>query len=921
LLVFTNHHLILDGWSTPILIGEILELYGNGMNADGLPRVRPYTDYLAWLKTQDQSAALAAWKNYLGELESPTILAPQSKETETRIPVSWRHDLPLELTDALNAMARERGLTLNTVLQGLWAVLLARLSNSNDIVFGITVSGRSPELAGIEQMVGLFINTVPLRVRLYPGERFVDVLAKVQESQSEMLNVYHLGLSEIQHAAGFEQLFDTIFVFENYPLDRSLLTRSFAGLQISAVEMQDGAHYPLALMIAPDDRLHVRLDHDPTRFAAEDAAGITSRFIRLLESAVAQPDVPWHQLDLFMAGERRAVLKEFNDMLLPLPAATMAAIFEERAAHAPQAIAIVQGERSMSYGELNQRANHLAHCLIEKGVGPESLVGIALERSADMVAAIIATWKAGAAYLPLDSEYPRTRLEHMFKDAMPKLVLTKTKLQSQLPQIDGVEFLALDAPGFSADLERAPAHNPNCKILPQHPAYVIYTSGSTGVPKGVVITHQGIPSLAASQRERLKLTEESRILQFASLNFDASFWELLMALSAGATLVMPEQQREGAALYELLVSQKVTHALLPVPVLASLEKFDTLPLQCLMNGGEALSGESVARWSGGLHMINAYGPTESTVCATMTLPLSGSSNSSNPSIGSSIHNTRVYVLDSNLEPVPIGVAGELYISGAGLARGYLKRPGLTAERFFADPYAIEPGTRMYRTGDLARWREDGMLDFIGRADEQVKVRGFRIELGEIETVLRSLPEVAEAAVVLKEDASFGKQLVAYLVSSNGALPESAALRRRLSERLPMYMLPAVFMPMEKLPRSPNGKIDRDALPALVWQSSKIRPPQSPEESALCAMFAEVLRLKQVGVEDDFFALGGDSLSAMRLVGRVCSGFGVALSLRDFYSASTVVALASLIQAIHFTAGPMQASKASLDEEVFEEEEI
>ncbi len=767
-------------------------------------------------------------------------------------------------------------------------------------------------------MVGLFINTVPLRVRLYPGERFVDVLARVQESQSEMLNVYHLGLREIQHAAGFEQLFDTIFVFENYPLDRSLLTRSFAGLKIAAVEMQDGAHYPLALMIAPDDRLHVRLDHDPTRFTVEDAAGISSRFIRLLESAVAQTDVPWHQLDLFMSGERRAVLKEFNDTLLPLPAATMAAIFEERAEYAPQAIAIVQGERSMSYCELNQRANCLAHCLIEKGVGPESLVGIALERSADMVAAIIATWKAGAAYLPLDSEYPRTRLEHMFTDAMPKLVLTKARLQSQLPQIAGIELLALDAPAFSAKLERALAHNPNCKILPQHPAYVIYTSGSTGVPKGVVITHQGIPSLAASQRERLKLTEESRILQFASLNFDASFWELLMALNAGATLVLPEEQREGTALYELLVSQKVTHALLPVPVLAGLEKVDTLPLQCLMNGGEALSGESVARWSNGLLMINAYGPTESTVCATMTLPLSGSSN---PPIGSSIHNTRVCVLDSNLEPVPIGVAGELYIAGAGLARGYLKRPGLTAERFLADPYAMEPGARMYRTGDLARWREDGMLDFIGRADEQVKVRGFRIELGEIEAALRSLPEVAEAAVVLKEDAPFRKQLVAYLVSSNGALPESAALRRRLSDRLPMHMLPAVFMPMEKLPRSPNGKIDRGALPALMWQSSKIRAPQSPEESALCAMFAEVLRLKQVGVEDDFFALGGDSLSAMRLVGRVCSGFGVALSLRDFYSASTVGALASLIQVIHFTAGPMQAGKAFLDEEVFEEEEI
>jgi pristinamycin I synthase-3/4 len=458
------------------------------------------------LKTQDHSAALAAWKNYLAELESPTIIAPQSqkfREGEMRIPVSWQQDIPLEVTDALNAMARERGLTLNTVLQGLWAVLLARLSNRNDVVFGITVSGRSPELAGIEQMVGLFINTVPLCVRLRPGERFVDVLARVQENQSEMLNVYHMGLSDIQREAGFEQLFDTIFVFENYPLDRSLLARSFAGLRIAGVEMKDGAHYPLALMIAPDDRLHVRLDHDPARFTAEDAAGIASRFIRLLESAVAQPDVPWHQLDLFLAGERRAILEEFNDTLLPLRATTMVAIFEERVAQAPQAIAIVQGEYSMSYSELNGRANRLAHCLIERGVGAESLVGVSLERSADMVATIIAVWKAGAAYLPLDSEYPRTRLEYMFNDAMPKFVLTKAKLQSRLPEIGEVEFLALDAPEFSAEMERASAHNPNCEVLPQHPAYVIYTSGSTGVPKGVVVAHLGIPAVAAGQRDRL----------------------------------------------------------------------------------------------------------------------------------------------------------------------------------------------------------------------------------------------------------------------------------------------------------------------------------------------------------------------------------------------------------------------------------
>jgi amino acid adenylation domain-containing protein/non-ribosomal peptide synthase protein (TIGR01720 family) len=921
LLVFTNHHLILDGWSTPVFIGEMLELYSNGMNADALPRVRPYTDFLSWLITQDHSAALGAWKNYLAEMESPTILAPPSHEygeDAARMPGSWRHDLQTEVTDAVNAMARSHNLTLNTVLQGLWAVLLARLSNRNDIVFGITVSGRPPELAEIEQMVGLLINTVPLRVCLRAGESFIGLLERIQESQSKMLNVYHLGLSDIQHAAGLEQLFDTIFVFENYPLDRSLLERSFAGLRIAGVEMLDGAHYPLALMIAPGERLHVRLDYDPVRFNTEQASTIASRFIRLLESAVAQPNVAWHQLDLFAVGECRKLREGFNNTSCPLTAITMAPIFEERAAHAPHAIAIVQGERSVTYGELNQRANRLAHCLIKKGIGPESLVGVAIERSAEMVAAIIAIWKAGAAYLPLDSEYPRARLEHMLNDAAPMLVVTKTNLQPGLPQTEGVEFIALDDPEFAAGLECSPAHNPNSSTLPEHPAYVIYTSGSTGTPKGVVVTHEGIPSLVTSQRESLQLREESRILQFASLNFDASFWELLMVLSTGAVLVLPQEQREGRVLHELLVSRGVTHALLPVPVLASLEKFDALPLQCLINGGEALSGASVARWSRGLRMINAYGPTEATVCVTMSLPLSGSSN---PPIGSSICNTRVYVLDRNLELVPVGIAGELYIAGAGLARGYLNRAALTAERFVADPYAIEQGARMYRTGDTARWREDSTLEFVGRVDEQVKIRGFRIELGEIEAALRSLPEVADAVAVVKEDEPSVKKIVAYLAPKNGALPEPMILRRRLSDQLPAYMLPAAFVSMEKLPRSPNGKINRRALPAVELQARSLRAPQSPEESALCAMFAEMLHVELVNVEDDFFVLGGDSLSAMRLVGRISSGFGVTLSLRDFYSASTVGDLATLIQASQFTAAANHSGETSLDPEVFEEEEI
>jgi amino acid adenylation domain-containing protein/non-ribosomal peptide synthase protein (TIGR01720 family) len=920
LLVFTNHHLILDGWSTPVLISEMLELYSNGLAADALPRVRPYTDYLTWLVAQDRSSALEVWKDYLQGVEGPTIVAsPLREQPESKgLPATWQRDLPAELTSALNSMARSHNLTLNAVLQGLWAMLLARLNNLDDVLFGITVSGRTPDLAGTDQMVGLFINTVPLRVRFDSGERVVDVLARIQASQSAMLNVYHLGLSEIQRATGFEQLFDTIFVFENYPIDRSLLTRSFAGLRIAGVEMRDGAHYPLALMIAPGEELRVRLDYDPARFAETQAASIASRFLRLLESAVSEPCAPWHQVDWFSAGERRRLLEEFNQPSLPLPAATMAEIFEEQAAQRPQAIAIVQGERAMTYEELNRRANRMAHCLMEKGIGPEAVVGVAMRRSIERTAVLIGIWKAGGAYLALDPDYPHARLEHMMTDALPALVVTEINLQPQMPQAAGVEFLALDSPEFAAALEHAPTNNPNGLTLPGHPAYVIYTSGSTGIPKGVVVTHEGIGSLAASQEKHFELTEASRILQFASLNFDASFWELLMAISAGATLVLPEEQREGAALYDLLHSQRVTHALLPIPVLASMEEFDALPLEYLINGGEALSASTVARWSGGLQMVNAYGPTEATVCATISLPLSGTEN---PTIGSPISNTRVYVLDRNLELAPVGVGGEIYISGAGLARGYLKRAGLTAERFLANPNAAEPGERMYRTGDMARWRADGTLEFIGRADEQVKVRGFRIELGEIETALRALTEIADVAVVVREEAASGKQIVAYFVPHDGAVVEPAALRRRLSERLPAHMLPATFIPLEKLPRSPNGKVNRNALPAAISQPRNVRAPRSPEEATLCAMFAEVLRLEQVNVEDDFFALGGDSLSAMRLAGRVSSGFGITLSLRDFYSASTVCDLATLVEAIRFATSPVVASNTSLSNEVFEEEDI
>ncbi|HKT51763.1 MAG TPA: amino acid adenylation domain-containing protein, partial [Candidatus Angelobacter sp.] len=917
LLVFTNHHTIMDGWSTPILVGEMLTLYDNGLDPRVLPAVRPYAAHLAWLTKQDHPAGLSLWRDYLAGLESPTVLAQHSPPVDgARIPASWQLDLSPEFMESLQAKMRLHGLTLNALLQGVWAVLLARRTNQKDIVFGITVSGRSAEVAGIEEMIGIFINTVPLRVRFATGEPFITSLSNMQKRQSEMLAAYYLGLSDVQRTVDFERLFDTLFVFENYPIDPSILKRSFAGIRISKVEMRDGAHYPVSLMVAPGERLHVRLDYDPVLFSREQVEVIGGQFVRLLHSAAGRIEVPWHDLELFSEEERNQILQGFNNTSRVLPRLTAAQIFEHQVALTPNVPAVVQGDRVLTYQELNGEANRLADYLRKQGIGAESLVGIALARSPEMIVAILATWKAGGAYLPLDPEYPRARLEHMINDAQPRIVLANSASSSQFPHASPVKIVCLDSGGVKASLKDCCTEDQELFVSPDHAAYVIYTSGSTGAPKGVVVTHRGLGSLASSQIECLKLEPGCRVLQFASLNFDASFWEFLMTFSSGATLVLPSDEREGARLYELLVSQRVTHALLPIPVLRSLESFDRLPLQVLMNGGEALSADLVARWSLGLRMINAFGPTESTVCATMSKPLTGTES---PTIGSPILNMRVYILDSNLEPVPLGVAGELYIAGDGLARGYLNRPALTSSRFVADPYADIAGARIYRTGDLARWREDGNLEFLGRTDEQVKVRGFRIELGEIEAVLRSQPEIADAAAVVHENQSFAKQIAAYLVPSNGSIPDSVELRQRLSERLPVYMLPAVFVAVETLPRNPNGKLNRRMLPRLAERPKNARPPQSLEELAICAMFAEVLGVDSVSAEDDFFALGGDSLGAMRLVSRVVSSLKVPLSLRDFYSASTVEALARLVQAMQFTA--IRDGGPSVETELLEEEEI
>ncbi|WP_230884573.1 non-ribosomal peptide synthetase [Planomonospora sp. ID82291] len=888
-LVLTHHHILLDGWSTPILITELLALY-LGVEAAPAP---PYKGYLAWLARQDRDAAREAWERALDGVDGPTLAAPGAPAAA--VPPGRVHlDLDAVPTRTLTRMARRHGVTVNTVLQAAWGLLLAWLTGRDDVVFGAVVSGRPAELPGVERMVGLFVNTVPVRVRLHPGESFGDLLARLQDEQAELLPHHHLGLTEIRRGP----LFDTVTVLENYPFDPAAADASLGDLRITGFGSADAHHYPLALAAVPGERLALRLDHRPDLFTAAEAERLLGRVARLLTVVAGAPDTLVGRLDLLEEAERRRAVEEWNDTGDPVPGRTLHGLFEESAARDPGAVALVDGGTTLTYGELNARANRLARLLRRRGAGPERVVALLLPRSAGLVTAALAVSKAGAAYLPVDPGYPAERIAAMLDDAHPALVV-------------GEELLAAaDVSGFA----EGNLTEDGVRVELRTPAYVIFTSGSTGRPKGVVVTHEGVAAFAATQRDRLRVGPDGRVLQFASPSFDASVMEMLMAFTAGAALVvLPEGVYGGAELAAVIEERGVTHALIPPAVLAGVPATSPEGFRTLVVGGEACGADLVERWAPGRLMVNAYGPTEATIAATMSGPLRPGGI---PPIGSPVRGTRVYVLDGWLRPVPAGVAGELYLAGPGLARGYLGRSALTAERFVACPFG-GVGERMYRTGDVVRWRADGVLEYVGRSDAQVKVRGFRIEPGEVEAVLVRCPGVAAAVVVVREDRPGDRRLVAYVVPEGaagavaGAVPDGGGagaggsaggsslvpeeVRGFVAGVLPEFMVPSAVVVVEGLPVTGNGKLDRAALPVPgVVSGGGGRGARSVVEEVLCGVVAQVLGVEGVGVEESFFDLGGDSLSAVRLVARVRSVLGVEVSVREVFEAGSVAGLAVVV---------------------------
>ena len=863
----TNHHILFDGWSRPLILRDLFMLYLHGTDA-ALPDPVPYSRYLAWLVRQSREQAEGVWRQALSGLAEPTRVAPDAVVRTTgrrRTTLHLEPEQYASLTDA----ARRLGLTLNGVVQGLWGLLLARLTGRDDVVFGMTVSGRSPEIPGVERMVGLLVNTVPVRVRLHPAESLAAFLIRLQEEQSRLAEVHFLGLPDIQRAAGLGELFDAAYVFENYPLDavRDVPER----LLITGAEGRDGSHYPLGLVVAPGETLRLRLGYHPEAFDDDAARLILMRLRRLVETIAADPDRLVRRVDVLDDAER-GWLARCNDTARPMPAGALPELFEAQAARTPDATAVVCGGVELSYAELNERSNRLARRLIERGAGPETLVGVALPRSADFVVAALGVLKSGAAYLPLDTGYPARRIEFMLQDANPLCVVTEDTLAG-LP----------DGPaGNVTDDERS------TPLDPAHPVYVVYTSGSTGRPKGVVACHTGLIRLAVDQIERFGVGAGSRVLQLTSPSFDATAATMFRTLLAGATLVVAESEDAvpGPALVRLLAARRITHITLTPSALSQLPADGVLDGAAVVVGGEACPPDLVARWSPGRRMFNAYGPTEATVCVSVSDPLGGAAI---PPIGRPIANTAAFILDGGLRPVPPGTVGELYVAGAGLARGYLNRPGLTASRFVASPFGA--GDRLYRTGDLVRWGPDGQLVFVGRVDDQVKVRGFRVEPGEVEAALASHAAVRRAVVVARDG-----RLVAYVVYRDGAV-DPAALRDHAASTLPGYMVPSLYVELAAVPLTPNGKVDRAALPDPDFGAAASgRAARDAREEVLCGLFAEALGLDRIGIDDDFFAVGGHSLSAARLVGRIGAVLGAELPVRAVFEHPTVVGLLSRLDA-------------------------
>ncbi|MGW4596890.1 non-ribosomal peptide synthase/polyketide synthase [Streptomyces sp. NPDC004457] len=914
-LLWTFHHVLLDGWSAAQVFDEVCERYA-ALVAGRRPQVperRPFADHVRRLAGQDTGRAEQYWRQALAGFQAPTELPRDRRPAEAHRASSSgsvRTTLSPDVSARLRDTAQRAGLTLNTVLQGAWALLLSRYGGGDDVVFGTTVSGRPADLPGVTTMVGLFINTLPTRARVDGRRPLLDWLRDLQSAQSEARRHDFVSLAQVQSwsdVPGGTGLFDSIVVFENYPFDEGALARH--GLTMEQERDLEPTSYPLSVVVEPGDTLTVHLDYDPAAFDTPTVEGLGESLRTLLTGMATDPERRLADLPLLDPAAGRALAGRFGGRVAEAPRDTLPAAFRRQAERTPDAPAVRHGDTCLTYRELDARSSRLARLLIAAGAGPERFVALCLPRTADLVVALLAVLKSGAAYLPVDPQYPAERVAFLFEDVRPDAVVTATQTAGRLPEGPFARIL-LDA-GPGADVPDTPVgagerHGP---LLPGHPAYVIHTSGSTGRPKGVVVSHASVLALTDWAAREFTDRGLAHVVASTSLNFDVSVFEIFSPLLSGGCVEIvrdllalaerPGPWRAGLlsavpSALDRLLAEDAVRVTADTVVLAG----EGLPARTVRRVRDAVPGSQVR---------NIYGPTEATVYAT-AFTCDPADPDRDPPIGRPLGGARAYVLDERMRPVPVGAPGELFLAGTGVARGYLRRPGLTASRFLPDPFGPS-GSRMYRTGDLVRWTGDGDLVYLGRGDDQVKVRGFRIELGEVEAALARHPAVAAAAARVVEDAGH-RRLVGYAVPRGDALPDPAELRAFLARGLPDHLVPALVVPLERLPLGATGKLDRRALPAPRWAATATgetgRPPRTEAERVLADIWSKVLGVPEVGADDNYFTLGGDSVLGIQVVSAARRA-GLLLTPRHLFTHQTLAGLAAVAERAPDGQGPGAAA--------------
>lgn len=908
--IWTFQHILVDGWSYPIIQKEVFAVYESlisGKEID-LTKPLPYKQFILWLAAQNKSAAERYWKSELKGFDSPTILNNYDPVKPSGNEDIAEMDLVLdnELTSKLLNLAKQNQLTLNTIVQGAWATILSSYSGEEDVVFGATVSGRNPSLKGVENMVGLFINTLPVRVKVDKTQKFIPWLKNIQTNHIERDEYSYSSLVDIHEWSDLPrntQIFENILVFENYPLDKSL-ENGVAGIKIKDLEAFERTNFPLTIIIAPGEKLAIKFIYEEAKFSKEFIERVQKSLKNFLENAAESSGKVLSEISLISDEDKKMILNDWNDTKvdydLTIP---VHKLIEQQAKKTPGRIAIEFENKTMTYRELDELTNQIAHYLIELGVKPDTMVGICIDRSLEMEIGLLSIMKAGGAYVPMDPTYPQDRVDYMIEDSQIKIILSTENL-SDVIKNHKAQTIFLDA--GREKFKEYSKESPDVKISPYNMVYMIYTSGSTGNPKGVMNIHRGLSNQIQWIRDYLKCTAEDIVLQKTSFSFDVSTFELFMPLICGAKLVfaIPDGHKDNKYLLDVVNEKKITIIHFVTSMLAmfleetELDKFKSVRL-VVSSGEEVTIPVQTAFFYKfpEVELHDLYGPTETSVHVTYWKCDVNTKLNTVP-IGKPVANTTAYVMDRYEKPVPVGVAGELHIGGVQVAKGYYHREELTRERFIKDIFSGVEGATLYKTGDLVRFMQDGNIEYFGRKDNQIKLRGFRIELGEIETVLSRFNGV-RSSVVIARDHNGDKRLIAYIVPFENTELSVPEIREYLKEKLPPFMHPSDFVMIKEIPLTGSGKVNKNALPdpetMRAADPGAYEEPKDELQLQLVKIWEKVLGRKPIGIKDNFFEAGGHSLLALRLFGYIEKLTGKKLPLSVLFTSPTIEQLAVILK--------------------------